>query len=913
LFAQLNTGLSAKLTLVSAPAGFGKTTLVSAWARNFGFTILDFGLNQPKPDPKSKIQNPKCSWVSLDDGDNDPTRFWRYVITACQVFGENIGQSALALLRAAQQPAWETVLTLLINDLAQLSGTGILVLEDYHVISALQIHEQLAFLLDYLPPTLHLVITTRSAPPLPLARLRAQSALNELGAADLRFSSEEIGAFCRQMIGRPLTPDVIARLEARTEGWVTGLHLVALTLQGQAVADPQAIKRMLDTFTGSHQHVFAYFITETLNAQPAHLKQFLLLTSVLDRMCGPLCDAVLGIGDQGSGIRAMELTPDPRPLTPDSYSRHILDQLARANLFLVPLDESGQWYRYHALFAEAMRHEAQRRLGEAQLRTLSLRASHWYEQHGFLSEAIESALAAHDFIRAAILIERSIAPELTQNEHHTLRRWIERLPKATLNAHPSLCLACAIATLFTSDRRAPTTKARIDPLLSVAEQHWRAENNTRKLGELLAFRALATWWQTDFAQAFASAKQALELLPEDAIEWRGISLLFVGFAQHFDGQIKTAQQTLLEARNCCTVVSNTHGIRGATLLLAEGYTLQGALHQADQLYRRVIDLTGATGDAQYNYGQALAGLSALAYERNDLATAEGYATQALDYGDLIHAEDVIVRATLLQARILQAHQEIEQARRLLHTLLAQTKRPALVREIQAGQARLALVIGDIAAVQRWVDACAQADSAATRLQQEQEALLVVRLQIAQGKPDEALQLLETWHREAREQGRARSELEMIVLQSLAHAAAHDLPQAKATLLQALTSARAEGYQRLFLDEGTAMLALLHESQPDVNTEPLATYVQELLLAFAQEQPDSAPMPASPHTFPIEPLSPYERRVLSLLADGLSNTEIARQQVVSINTVKTQVKSIYRKLDVTNRIEACNTARRLGLI
>src|SRR5215475_13020023 len=316
LFARLNQGLSSKLTLVSAPAGFGKTTLVSTWlaTRN------------------AQQELPPAAWVALDAGDNDPVRFWRYVITACQTFDAAIGQPALSLLHTAQPPSWELVLTTFINDLAQLSGKGILVLEDYHVITAPQIHEMVVFLLDYLPTTLHLIITTRSDPPLPLARLRAQLDLTELRAVDLRFSLAETQAFFQQALARPLAPELLEHLDARTEGWVTGLRLVALTLQGRPAADPPMLEHMLITLTGSRGHIFAYFITEVLNAQPASHQAFLLRTSVLSRLTGALCHAVTGRDD----------------------SAMLLDHLERANLFLLPLDGAGQWYRYHALFAEAM-------------------------------------------------------------------------------------------------------------------------------------------------------------------------------------------------------------------------------------------------------------------------------------------------------------------------------------------------------------------------------------------------------------------------------------------------------------------------------------------------------------------------------------------------------------------------------
>ena len=888
LFDRLHQGLRSKLTLVSAPAGFGKTTLVSAWlaTRN------------------AQQEPPPAAWVALDAGDNDPVRFWRYVITACQTFDAAIGHSALALLHTAQQPAWETVLTLFINDVAQLSRQGVLVLEDYHVITAPQIHETVVFLLDHLPPRLHLIMTTRSDPPLPLARLRAQPDLTELRAADLRFSLAETHAFFQHALSRPLAPEMLARLDARTEGWVTGLRLVALTLQGRPEAAPLTMEHLLVTLTGSRGHIFAYFITEVLNAQPTSLQEFLLRTSVLSRLTGALCNAVTGRDD----------------------SEMILEHLERANMFLLPLDGAGQWYRYHALFAEAMQHEARRRLGAEQLRALSHRASRWYEEHGWLTEAVEAALAAQVFPRAAALIERSIAPELIQNEYHTLRRWIERLPEAVLHAHPQLCMTYAMAILFTSDRYAPATMARLQPPLQRAEQHWRAADNAPKLGEVLALRAWITWMQGERTQALPVARQALALLPAGEMQWRGVGLAMVGEDELLAGQLHAARQTFSQTRALWQATRNAYGGLATTLALGEVCARQGELHQAAQLYRQV--LTEAE-HAPMNRHQALSriggaqlGLGALALEWNDLETAEQHATQAVTIGQQVADEGLRVRGALLLARLQHVRGETAEAQQLLQTLVAQTPQQrglSLLREVRAYQARLALAAGDLVAVERFITSTRQGDEVA-RLQQEQEALLVARLRIAQGEAAEALRLLEAWRDDAHVQGRGHSALEIMVLQSLAHFAQHDLPRATATLRQALATAQAEGYQRLFLDAGEAMAALLRLVWQEVKAEPLVTYVRTLLHAFVQEQPagampsrsDQAASPALEAAFLIEPLSRQERRVLRLLTVGRSNAEMAEELGVSINTIKTQVQSIYRKLNVHSRQEARDAARHLHL-
>lgn len=832
-----------------------------------------------------------------------------------------IGQAALALLHTAQQPAWETVLTLLINDLAQLNSKAVLVLEDYHLISAPQIHELVIFLLDYLPATVHLVMTTRSDPPLPLARLRARSDFTELRIDDLRFSPAETQDFFQHTLAYPLAPALIQRMEMRTEGWVTGLRLIALTLQGRTKNDAQAMEQLLTTFSGSHGHIFAYLIAEVLNAQPVAVQEFLLHTCLLERFTAALCDAVTGRAD----------------------SELMLEQLRQANLFLLPLDDGRQapqgalsvnsmplntvqWQRYHALFAEALVHEARRRLGEATLRTLMDRASRWYAAQGLLTEAAEAALAAQEFCWVAELIERIVAPELIQNEHHTLRRWLEQLPEAVLHAHPALCMAYAIAILFTSDRRATTTMALIQPPLQVAENHWRSAGNQQKLGETLAFRAWVTSMQGAKGQAVALAQQALGLLPAGETQWRGISLAMVGEEMLLAGQLPIARATFTQAYALWQTVGNKYGLLATMLALGDVCVKQGELQQAAQFYRQVISAVEKTPmnphQARMRIGGARLGLAAVALEWNDLVTAEQEATDAVVIGQQIAYEDFRIRGALILARIKQACGETTAAQQLLHPIFTQTPQRQilpLLREARLWQARLALAAGDQATVERFITSI-QLEPDVARLQQEQEALLIARLYLVQGKPAAALGLLEPWCEEAHDQGRFRSELEIKVLQSLAYFAQQNLDQAKAMLVQVLTQAQGEGYQRLFLDEGEAMNELLRLIWPTVKVEPLSSYVRALLLAFVQAQPQArhihangVTLPAPEAAFLVEPLSTQEQRVLQLLTVNRSNAEIAKELIVSINTIKTQVQSIYRKLNVNSRQEASAAAHQLKLI
>ncbi len=877
LLARLDAGLERPLTVLSAPAGFGKTTLVSAWMAARA----------------ARHDLPPLAWVSLDAGDNDPVRFWRYVITACQEFDTGLGQSALALLHSAQQVPLERILTAFLNELAQLPGVHLLVLEDYHVITAPQIHESLTFLLDHLPTALHVLLMSRSDPPLPLARWRAHNDLSEFDAADLRFSAQETRAFLQQTLQQPLSADVLARLEARTEGWAAGLHLVALALRGRRT--PQEIEQVLLNFSGSHRHILEYLMSEVFNAQPEPVQTFLLQTAPLCRLTASLCDALTGRSD----------------------SQHLLDYLERANLFLISLDEAGEWYRYHALFAEALQHEARRRLGDEALRAGAAQASLWYEQHGLLTEAIEAAFSAQDMPRAAALADQLCDMRPLFSEAYTLRRWVEQLPEALLSTHPSLCLNYAATLLYTLDRSAAETRALVEAPLALAERFWQAQGDQHQLGAIQTFRAQIHWWQGERTQAFAATRRALDLLPEDEKYWRGICLLHVAVDEFLAGRLIAAQQAVLEARALCQATGQPYGVRAATHILADIWVLQGKLHQAPPLYRQVM---AEAGDDLADYSQSLVALAVLSLEWNDLKTAQQQIEQAIDtanreaeyIGRRYAEEHILLPALLVKARILYALGETAQAQSVLQALLARLQPHPwlhLEREARAWQAWFALGSGDLAAAQHWYETIAQHTDGVSLLQREREALIVARLLLAQGGPVAALRLLERWQNEPHAQERVRSRLEMQVLESLAHFARNDQPQARQLLIQALTWARPEHYQRLFLDEGPPMAAALRTILPCLREAALETYVRGLLSAFPQgHQQPPAPLSSSL----IEPLSQQERRVLRLLAAGRSNPEIAQELVVSVNTVKTQVQSIFRKLNVSSRKEARAAAQQLRL-
>ena len=864
LLARLDEGMANKLTLISAPAGYGKTTLVAQWLAT---------------------RREPSAWVALDPGDDDPVRFWTYVITACRAFDPGLGKSALADLRTSQSLSFEPLLTSFINELAALPAPGILVLEDYHVILFPQIHASLAFLLDHLPDTLHLVLMTRSEPPLGLARLRTRNQVVEINAADLQFSREETHTFLEQILLVSLKPETVARLDAQTEGWAAGLRLVALALEGKH--DPSAIEPFLVSFSGGHRHVIEYLAAEVLAVQPETLQGFLLQTSILNRLTASLCDAVTNRNDSAS----------------------LLAQLERANLFLLPLGEP-EWYRYHALFAEAMRHTARERFGEEGMHALYARAGAWYEQHGLLDQAIETTIAARQFSHAAALIERSL-DRRSQPELYTFRLWVEQLSQEVLEAHPTLCFEYALALLFTSDRYAASTAAQLETPLRVAEETWRHEDNDAGLGQVLALRALSALWQGDFARAFTLVRESLQLLPEDDVFWRSSDLIIVGIEESLAGRMETAQNALIEARALSGAAQSIQGVLAATGLLADVYVRQGELDQALQLYQQVQQEAVGGEDMLDDQGTAALGLSTIGYERNDLDAAEREATRALELGTRRANDHLAVHAALMLARVLHARGKTEQAQEKLRALVAQTRQPYLVQEVLAYQARLALAVGDIEAVHHRYAGIAQRASNLPLTLQEQQDLIAARMLITDEKVDAALELLERWRADAQQHGRTSSELETLVLKALAHVAQSNKEQASKALVRALTIAYSKGYQRFFLDEGAKMQLLISDFRLQIEKQAprLRAYTYKLLSAFSMEI--STRIPKSEILF--EPLSPQEQRVLRLLAAGLSNPEIARELVVSTNTIKTQLQSIYHKLNVSNREQAAEVARELNLL
>ena len=876
---RLNVGVRSRLTLIIAPAGWGKTTLLSAW----------------HADP-SRAAKP-VAWVSLDVGDNDPVRFWTYLITALNRLHAGIGERALTLLHAPQPQPIESVLTDLLNALAPLSVEMVLVLDDYHLIEAEGIHDALIFLLDHLPPRLHLVISSRLDPPFPLARLRARDSLAELRTAELRFTPEEAAAFLTEVMGLQLSAEEITALEARTEGWIVGLHLAALSLQGR-----DDLTDFITAFTGSNRYVLDYLVEEVLQRQPENVQHFLLQTCILDRLSGPLCDAVRERDD----------------------SQMLLEYLERANLFLVLLDDERQWYRYHHLFAEVLRS----RLQQAEPRLvpeLHRRASVWYEEHGQVVEAVQHALLSPDVERAARLIEQFAWLVWYSGQIQTVLGWLNTLPAAPAHTHKILGITHAGMMMLTNQFEA--AESRLQDAERSIQADTPAEQAQFLLGWIALIRGDLARYSGDFARTAALARQALDLLPETEGIGRTSALLHIAHTHLVSGDVTTsAERMVTEVIASAYASGNSVAILRSNTLLAQLQALRGRLHQAAEAYEEAKhavpeeeELRTLIGSPAYYFG-----LGDVLREQNNLDTAEYYLAQGMDLlrGPLAIIAEVIALGYITLARVQQAYGEYSQALATLdgYTQLAHQRTfvPRLIARGAAVRAQVELARGNLAAAIHWADTSGLSPfDAPLDYPREQEYLTLARVRIAQGREtptgpflSEALVVLERLFEDAEAKMRMRSVLEVLLLRALALQAQADHAGAMTALGRALTFAEPEGYIRLFLDEGVPMVTLLRQTYAHTRAP---AYVAALLEASGELIATDL-YRSSSHSGPlIEPLTLRERELLRLLMDGLSNREIARHLVLSVNTVKKHVYNICSKLGVQSRAQAIARARSLNLL
>jgi LuxR family transcriptional regulator, maltose regulon positive regulatory protein len=860
LMEQLNAGMRSKLTVLVAPAGYGKTTLLSAWLTDPSRPAWPF------------------AWVSLNR------------------LHAGVGETALALLRSPQPPPIESVLTLLLNALTSVSVDTVLVLDDYHVIEAQSINDTLIFLLEHLPPHLHLVIASRVDPLLPLARLRGRGALTELRITDLRFTFEEAAAYLTELMALQLERSEVAALEARTEGWIAGLHLAALSMQGR-----DDIAGFIKSFTGSSRYLIDYLAEEVLLRQPEDVQHFLLHTSILDRLSNLLCDAVRGKDD----------------------SQALLAHVERANLFLIPLDDERRWYRYHHLFAEVLRNRMQQ-AEPVLLPELHRRASFWYEQHEMLAEAVQHALAVPDVERAADLIELRGMLYAQRGQAHMVLGWLNTLPDKLVRTRPMLCITHALVLMLS--HQLEEAEARLQDAERSIKPGTSDEQVQLIMGWVAAIRATFDIFSGDIACNVALSRQALDLLPETEVIARAGALVGAARAFLVTGDVTPATERMVigvilpmrTSGNLLAVLRNLS-------LLARLQVLQGRLHQAAATYGEIVQ--GVTGQGELRVlvsgPSYYFGMGDLLREWNDLNAAEHQLAQGVDLvsGMRTVEAEVATRGYIALARLQQARGESAPALRTLDAFVQLAQRchfvPHLLAQAAAARAQVELARGNELAAIRWADGSGLSAQDELSYPRELEYLTLVRVRIAQGREDRTgpflpatLDLLERLLEDAEAKMRMRSVLEILLLRALALDAQGDRIEALVTLDRALTLAEPEGYIRLFLDEGAPVIALLRQAYAQ-GIAPV--YVVTLLKASGEPVTGDSYLSSSRSSSLMEPLTARECEVLRLLMDGASNREIAHHLILSVNTVKKHVLNICGKLGVQSRTQAIARARTLNLL
>ena len=878
---RLSRGAESALTLVSAPAGFGKTTLLAEW------------LAAAPADGRS------VAWLSLDQRDNDPALFWTYLVAALKTAAAGDGAAALSLLQSPQPPG-EAGLVDLLNDLDAISNDVVLVLDDYHVIDARDVQDGMAFLLEYLPPQIHLVIASRADPALPLARLRGRGELVEIRAADLRFTPGEAAAYLNGVMGLVLTAADVAALEERTEGWIAALQLAALSMQGR-----EDTAAFIAGFAGDDRYIVDYLAEEVLQRQPEHVQHFLLQTSILDRLSGPLCDAVTGQDGGKAKLAALE----------------------RGNLFLVPLDDRRRWYRYHQLFADVL----QAHLRDEQpdeVPDLHRRASAWYEQNDEPSEAIRHALAAQDFGRAADLVELAIPAMRRSRQEAAVRSWLKALPGELVRVRPVLSVGFAGALLAGGELEGVEARLRdaerwLDGATGIgqgsqapaAEMVVVDDAEFRRLPAMIGlYRAAQALAQGDGPGTVRHARRALELLPADDHLGRAAAAGLMGLAAWASGDLEAGYSAYAECMAGLRRAGHIADTFGCAIALADIRRTQGRLGEAMRTYEQALQrVPEQSGPVLRGTADMYVGMSEIHRERDDLPAATQQLLRSQELGEHTGLPQNRYRWRVAMARIREAEGDLGGALDLLNEaerLYVGDFFPN-VRPVPALRARVRIAQGELGEALGWARERGLSVADDLSYLREFEHITLARVLLAgytaeraERSIQEATRLLERLLRAAEEGQRTGSVIEILVLQALAHQARDDIPAALASLQRAVTLAEPEGYVRIFVDEGPPMASLLRA----VAKQGIAQNYVRRLLAAVNKTEDGAPA----HQGLIEPLSERELDVLRLLGTDLDGPDIARELIVSLNTVRTHTKNIYAKLGVNNRRAAVRRAGELNL-
>jgi LuxR family maltose regulon positive regulatory protein len=879
---RLDRGTRSKLTLISAPAGFGKSTLVAEWLAT-------------TPDGR-----PVIAWLSLDPADNDPVVFWTNVVAALQKVAPEVGATTLTLLDAPD-PSVEAVLAPLLNDLNGLEDAVVLVLDDYHVAEAHEIQVGMAFMLDHLPPHVHVVITTRADPALPLARLRARGDLVEVRAADLRFTPDEAATYLNGVMTLGLTEGDVAALEGRTEGWIAALQLAGLSMQGR---DDMA--GFIADFAGDDRYIVDYLVEEVWQRQPDDVRRFLLQTSILTRMTGPLCEAVTG---QSGGKAALEA-------------------LDRRNLFLIALDDRRRWYRYHHLFADVLRAHLLDEQPEL-VPELHRRAAEWYASEGEAEEAIRHAIAGRDFARAADLVELSIPVFSRDRRESATRRWLDAIPDEMIRVRPVLSDSYAGSLLVHGEvdgvegrladaegwleltAESLVTQGIRPPAMVVADEG----AFSRLPASIALHRAGLSRILGDDAATVAHARHALELLGEDEHLGRGGAAALLGLTYWADGDLDAAHRSYLDALASLEKADHLSDVLGLAITLADIRIAQGRLHDAARTYEQGLLTSTAHGTpALRGTADMHVGMSMLAYERNDLGAARAHLRSSQELGDENGLPQNPYRSRVALARIRQAEGDVNGA---LGLLVEAERRyngdfSPNVRPVAAIRARVSIAAGRMSEASAWARDRGLSTADDLRYLHEFEHATLARLLLAQGTRDraegptrEALEFLARLLAAAEDGQRAGSVIDILVVQALAHQAVGDSTAALGSLTRALELAEPEGYVRVFVDEGPPMATLLKLAARQSGASSHVRGLQAAVVGPERRATSEQPL--------IEPLSDREREVLRLLEGDLDGPDIARELSVSLATIRTHTRNIYAKLGVTNRRAAVRRGAELGLL
>jgi LuxR family maltose regulon positive regulatory protein len=887
LMERLQAGLLGPLTLLSAPAGSGKTTVLSAWRATAGRDV-------------------PLAWVSLDAGDNDPTRFWRYVAAALGRAHPGLSPTTEDILASPQLPSRTSLLTRIINAITAENVDIVLALDDYHLIEHQEIHAAIGFLLDHLPPTSHLLISSRTDPPLPLARPRAAGAVTELRAADLRFSGEEASIFFREVMDLPLPADAMAALEARTEGWIVGLQLAALSLQGRP---PEAIAPFVAAFAGSHRYVVDYLVDEVLLRQPDEVQHFLLHTCVLERLCAALAATVI----EGE---------DP-PAESVIAAQEMLERLEHGNVFLIALDDQRRWYRYHHLFADALQQRQPAAVPDVLL--LHRRASVWLERQGLMHSAIEHALAAEAYDRAADLVVGAAPSLYSRGELDTIAAWFESIPERVLQTRPQLCVLQTWFPIHAFDpdgaeQYLQQAEATLDTCTPLEARNLR--------GEIAVARANIRSWLGDAAGTIEQAQIALREFDDARSTSRSYATLCLGVAYLKLGPLRDSAEVLHDVGAANRSMNNAFMALLAAMFEVHAYRAVGAWSRAVATCEEAIRWSAQRSHPSPMIGSLYITLAGLLLEWGQLDAALQHATQGISTSVELEGYGRLwpMLGRLVLARIKRAQGDLDGSLAIVGGEWEQVAGQTTLFELllDAFEAQVRLAQGDVEAASRLLR---RVEARRPSLQQDLGPVLSwyayelldvtpVQLLIAQGRGardpaplHRVLDLVNQQRQEAERLGFLWCQTKALALRALALDALARGDEALAVLEQALVLAQPEGYVGLFADEGPPMVALLRRlwAQPSV-----ARYVATLLSALGSSQIPGI-LPPVMSRGGQEPLTDRELDVLRLLAAGQSNPEIARMLYVEVNTVKTHVKSLYGKLGAHSRVEAVHRARELTLL